>query len=145
MPTIEDEAEILQVSRYCEIIIQILAINKSLSLVKMLTFAFLLKNQVYLKQNLFPANTSVEIVYRYISALSGQFKEFLNNIPYILNAIHLLKSDNRITINNSIIKAIRIKMSLNQMYDESAFIYKVINESKKMTDRQFLKEVINNV
>lgn len=145
MITIEDEAEVLQVSRYCEIINQILNVNKSLSIVKMLVFAFILKNDVYLQENVYSANTSIEIVYKCISILSGQFNDFLDNIFFILKAIHLLMLDNRIIIENSLIKPVRIKNVLNQMYDETFFIYDAIKESNKMSDRQFLKEVINNV
>lgn len=145
MATIEIEAEVLQISRYCEIIIQILSINKSLSIVKILVFAFILKNNVYLQGNLYSANTSIEIVYKCISTLSGQFNDFLSNIPFILKAIHILKTDGRISIDNSLIKPMRIKNVLNQMYDETSFVYDAIKESKKMSDRQFLKEVISNV
>lgn len=146
MTTIELESEVLQVSRYCEIITQILTINKEQSLVKLVVFAYLLKNQFYLKENIYRSNTSNEIVYKCLSALSGQYEDFVKNIQIIIESLHLLKIDKRISISDKgLISLIRIKMVLNQMYDEDSFIYKAIKASRNMSDRQFLKEVTNNV
>lgn len=146
MTTIELESEILQVSRYCEILTQILAINKAQSLIKLIVFAYLLKNEFYLKENVHRSNTSNEIVYKCLSILSGQYEDFVKNIQVIIEALHMLKLDKRVTISNTgLVSSIRIKMVLNQMYDEDSFIYNAIKASRNMSDRQFLKEVINNV
>lgn len=142
MQTIELEAEIMQISRYCEIIIQILYMNSMMSLLKLITFAYIIKTG---KHNLYTARSSKELAYKSISLISGDYKNFINDTEVILKAIHILSSNKRIKIENSMVKAVHIVSVLNQIYEKNSFIYKAINESKKMSDRQFLKEVISNV
>lgn len=142
MLTIEQESEVLQISRYTEIIIQILYMHKVLSLIKLIVFAYIIKNKNY---GLYRSNSSIELRYKGISLLSGSYKDFLYNIKPILKSIHILVSSKRITIENSIVQILHYKSVLNQIYEESSFIYKAINDSKRMSDRQFLKEVICNV
>lgn len=142
MLTIEQESEILQISHYSEIIIQILYMHKVLSLIKLITFAYIIKNGKY---DLYNSKNSKELTYRCISLLSGNYSDFINNIKPILKSINILVSNQRIELENSIVKLIRYKSVLNQMYEKESFIYKAINDSKRMSDRQFLKEVITNV
>lgn len=142
MLTIEQESEILQISHYSEIIIQILCMHKALSLIKLITFTYIIKNGKY---NLYNAKNSKELAYRGISLLSGNYNDFIGNIKPILKSIDILVSNKRIELENSIVKLIHYKSVLNQIYEEESFIYKAINDSKRMSDRQFLKEVITNV
>lgn len=145
MVTIEQESEALQISRYCEIIMQILATNKILTLIKLITFAYILKNKEYLKEDVYMVTNDKDVIFKCLSIMSGLFNEFAQTIPYIIKAIHLLKINNMIDIKDNIITPTKIKTVLNQMYDNNTFIYKAIESSKKMSDRQFLKEVITNV
>lgn len=142
MLTIEQESEILQISHYSEIIIQILYMHKALSLIKLITFAYIIKNGKY---DLYNSKNTKELTYRSISLLSGNYSDFINNIKPILKSINILVSNQRIELENSIVKLIHYKSVLNQMYKKESFIYKAINDSKRMSDRQFLKEVITNV
>ena len=142
MLTIEQESEILQISHYSEIIIQILYMHKALSLIKLITFAYIIKNGKY---DLYNSKNTKELTYRIISLLSGNYSDFINNIKPILKSINILVSNQRIELENSIVKLIQYKSVLNQIYEKESFIYKAINDSKRMSDRQFLKEVITNV
>ena len=142
MLTIEQESEILQISHYSEIIIQILYIHNVLSLIKLITFSYIIKNGRY---DLYNSNHSRELAYRSISLLSGNYNDFISNIKPILKSIDILVSNRRIELENSIVKLIHYKSVLNQIYEKESFIYKAINDSKRMSDRQFLKEVITNV
>ena len=142
MLTNEQESEILQISHYSEIIIQILYMHKALSLIKLITFAYIIKNGEY---DLYNSKNTKELTYRSISLLSGNYSDFINNIKPILKSINILVSNQRIELENSIVKLIHYKSVLNQMYEKESFIYKAINDSKRMSDRQFLKEVITNV
>lgn len=142
MLTIKQESEILQICHYSEIIIQILCMHKVLSLIKLITFAYIIKNGKY---DLYNAKNSKELAYRSISLLSGNYNDFINNIKPILKSIDILVSNKRIKLENSIVKLIHYKSVLNQIYEKESFIYKAINDSKRMSDRQFLKEVITNV
>ena len=142
MLTIEQESEILQISHYSEIIIQILYMHNVLSLIKLITFAYIIRNGRY---DLYNSNNSRELAYRSISLLSGNYCDFLNYINPNLKSIIILVSNKRIELKNSIVKLIHYKSVLNQIYEKESFIYKAINDSKRMSDRQFLKEVITNV
>lgn len=142
MSSIEQEAEIMRISRYCEIIVQILYMNNIMSLLKLITFAYIIKTGKY---NLYTAKSSKELVYKSISLISGDYKNFINDTEVILKAIHILSSNKRIKVEKSVVQALHIVSVLNQIYEKNSFIYKAINESKKMSDRQFLKEVISNV
>lgn len=142
MLTIEQEAEVLKISKYCEIITQIIDIHKVLSVIKLLVYSYIVKN---CKIDLFDCRTSTELVYRSISLMTGNFDIFLNEIPVILKSIHILFASKKINIEDSIVKPINTIYAINRLYDIDSFIYKAINESKKMSDRQFLKEVISNV
>ena len=94
---------------------------------------------------MYNSKNTKELTYRSISLLSGNYSDFINNIKPILKSINILVSNQRIELENSIVKLIHYKSVLNQMYEKESFIYKAINDSKRMSDRQFLKEVITNV
>ncbi len=142
MLTIEQEAEILQISHYSEIIIQVLYMHNVLSLIKLITFAYIIKNGKY---DLYNSNNSKELTYRSISLLSGNYNDFVNNIKPILKSINILISNKKIKMDKSMLKLLQYKSVLNQIYEKDSFIYKAIDDSKRMSDRQFLKEVITNV
>ena len=103
MLTIEQESEILQISHYSEIIIQILYMHKALSLIKLITFAYIIKNGKY---DLYNSKNTKELTYRSISLLSGNYSDFINNIKPILKSINILVSNQRIELENSIVKLI---------------------------------------
>ena len=77
--------------------------------------------------------------------ISGEYVEYCENINFILKAIHLLISSKRIGLNGCLLENIKEQNVEKSFYQESAFIEKAIEESKKMSDRQFMKEVISNV
>lgn len=143
MPTkIELDSEILQISLYCEIIIQILSLHKQLSLIKLIVFSFIIKNK---NQCVYTSKDTNEITYKCLSILSGQFKSFLNDIPIIIKSVDILHKNNRISVKNSVVIPVHITFATNQIYDTNDFFYKAISESKYIPDKHFLKEVINNV
>lgn len=139
----EIKMEILIVSRYCEIIMQLLGVHKQLSINKTVFFSFLLKEQSNYYKQVFNSNTEKDIVIKAISLIAGRYNDYCQHIKYIIEAIHLL-------IMNNSIYTIDSNLFLNQQINycksyENKFIQKAIEKSKNISDRQFLKEVINNV
>ena len=128
MQNLKLEAEILQISIYTNIVLNILKKHKELSL-----------NKIY------AANNTKDVVYKAVSMLSGEYIEYCDNIKFILKAIHLLIENKKIELNGYVLCWINDTETRKSLYQESLFIEKAIEESKRMSDRQFMKEVTANV
>jgi len=139
----ELKTEALLVAKYCSIIKQILNVHKQLSVNKMLFFAFLLKNKNNYISSIYNAKTTTDVVIKAIAQISGNYNEYCKNIKYIIEAIHLLIKNEDIIIQDSIL-LIKHANSFGELYDDN-FIKNAIIQSEKFSDRQFLKEVMNNV
>lgn len=145
MRNLKYEAETIQISIYCDIILQMLKRHKELSVSKMLVFSYLIKRDKFTPRSVYASNTSQDLIYKGLSLLAGDYEGFCNSIEYIIKAIHLLKYKNLIGLENNIIIKIPNVGIGKAIYKESLFLEKVIDESKKMTDKQFMKEVTYNV
>lgn len=136
-------AEAIMISRYCDIILGILQRHRQLSINKTSIFSFLIKRNRFTDKEIYSVNNSKDILLKCISKLSGAFEDYCNEIEYIFKAIHLLIQNGDLTIEE---EQIRYNSKSNiSIYAENKFIEKCIKESHKMTDRQFLKEVMHNV
>lgn len=145
MQNLELEAETIQISIYTNIVLNILQKHKELSLNKMIFFSYLIKKENFRFGKIYSANNKKDIVYKAISLLSGEYIEYCDNIKFILKAIHLLIEKKKIELNGHILYWISDNKSKKSLYQESLFIEKAIEESKKISDRQFMKEVTANV
>lgn len=139
------EVEAIQISIYCNIIKQILIKHEELSLCKILIFSYLIKNNYFLLSNVYKANSSQDLIYKGLSLLAGNYKGFCESIDYIMKAIHLLINCDAVIIENTILKSVPTVDHPKMVYQESPFIENTIEVSKKMTDKQFMKEVIYNI
>ncbi|MET7043144.1 hypothetical protein WB006_04395 [Clostridium botulinum] len=148
MKTMQDlklKIEVLQISIYSNIIKQILKRHNNLSVNKIIAFAYLIKKEKFIMYKVYTAKNTQDVVCKAISLLAGQYTEYCENITYILKAIHLLIEKEQIKINNNVL-SVRENIEMEKaMYEENPFLQKAIEMSKKMTDRQFMKEVISNV
>ena len=141
---IEDEMEIRQISIYCEIIKILLKEHYCLSISKICVFSFLLKQENVLDATIFSNNMTKNIVSTYLSLLLGKFDQFEKSIEYIFKAMNIL-------IINSVIKnqegALSLLKNLDDSfyYKEKDFTKRVIEESKKWSDKRFMREVLYNV
>lgn len=145
MRNIELEAETIQISIYCDIIVQVLNRHKELSINKLLLFAYLIKKERRTLFKIYTGNNTQDIVYKCISLLAGEYYEYCNSIQYIIKSIHLLITDETIKLENNLLSCQRDIKIGKVIYDENMFMEKAIEASRKMTDRQFLKEVMYNV
>lgn len=145
MQNLKYEVEAIQISIYCDIIKQILRKHEELSLSKMLVFSYLIKNDNFLLNNVYKASSSQDLIYKGLSLLAGNYKGFCESVEYIMKAIHLLSNCDAVIIENAILKFVSTADHPKMVYQESLFIENTIEASKKMTDKQFMKEVMYNV
>ncbi len=144
MMTIDEEMGIRQISIYCEIIKILLKEHNCLSISKICVFSFLLKQENVLDATIFNNNMTKNIVSTYLSLLLGKFDQFEKSIEYIFKALNIL-------ILNSVVKNQEGILSLLKNFDESCyyeekdFTKRVIEESKKWSDKRFMREVLYNV
>ena len=137
------KTEVLLVSKYCLILKQILGVHKQLSVNKTLFFAYLLKNEDNYYSLIFNANNSNDLVVKAISQVSGNYADYCKNIPYIIEAIHLLLENGDILLNNSTLLC--NENNIGKEKYSNKFLQNAINESYNFSDRQFLKEILSNV
>ena len=145
MQNFELEAETLQISIYVNIVLNMLKSHTALSVSKVLLFAYLVKKEKFRLGKIYLASNKQDIVYKAISLLYGEYAEYCENVKFILKAIHLLIQGNRIQMNNTLLSikdGVEVEKSV---YQEAPFLEKAIEESKKISDRQFMKEVIASV
>jgi len=143
--SLELEAETIQVSIYCDIVVRILTRHIELSINKLLVFAYLIKKEHQIPYKIYSGNNTQDIVCKCISLLAGDYGEYCDSIQYIIKAIHLLITEGIVHLENNLLRCrpnIKIEKAI---YDENMFMEKAIEASKKMTDKQFLKEVTYNV
>ncbi|MDD9786681.1 hypothetical protein PVE99_30445 [Priestia megaterium] len=145
MKNLKLEAETIQVSIYCEIILQILYKHKELSINKILVFAYLIKKDRFISRKIYNGNNTQDIIYKCISMLSGDYIEYCNSIEFILKAIHLLNENNLLSIENDVLHGSTAVTFDKYIYEESMFFEKAIEASKRMNDMQFMKEVTHIV
>lgn len=145
MQSLELEAEAIQISIYANIVLSILKVHGELSVNKTLLFAYLIKKEKFRLGRIYTANNTQDVVCKAISLLSGEYMEYCENIKFILKAIHLLIIGKRAELNGYLLSWINEQEFEKSLYQEPPFIGKAIEESKKMSDRQFMKEVTSNV
>ncbi|NAS18061.1 hypothetical protein GND98_009295 [Clostridium butyricum] len=139
----ELKMEVILISKYCDIIIKILAVHKNLSVNKTLFFAYILNKRSFNFGDIYSSNTSVNTLLKCISQIAGNYNDYCKSIEFIIKAIHLLIVNKILLLNG--IELIYGNESEDNLGYNNKFIENAINESQGLSDRQFLKEVINNV
>jgi hypothetical protein len=145
MKNMRSEAEVIQISIYCDIILQMLNKHRELSVNKVLVFAYLVKKDKFIPRNIYTGNNTKDVIYKCLSLLSGDYKEYCNSIEFIIKAIHLLNINELVILENDVLKSSGKGNIDKFIYEESMFLEKAIEASKRMTEKQFIKEVIHNV
>ena len=145
MQNLELESEVIQISMYMDIILNILKKHKELSIIKIMLCSYLIKKEVFRIGKVYSAGNTQDIVYKAISLLSGEYEEYCENLKFVLKSIHLLKTNNQVMMNGCLLYLANDIELNSKIYSESPFIEKAIEASKRMTDRQFMREVMANV
>ncbi|MEX3615461.1 hypothetical protein [Paenibacillus glucanolyticus] len=145
MRQLKIEVESIQVSIFCEIVLDILRKHRRLSINKTLVFAYLIKKERFIPNSVYNGNNTQDIIYKCLSLLSGDYLEFCNSVEFIIKAIHILKTRGIIIVENDLL-FFKDNLSASQsIFKETKFLEKAIEYSKGMNERQFMKEVTNNV
>lgn len=145
MKRIEIEVELIQVGIYCNIISDLINKYDQLSIIKISVFAYLIKKYKFIPDKIYTANNTQDIISKCISMLSGDYEEYSKSIKYIIRSMDILISANKLCVKNDLLirnENTRVEKSI---YVKDAFLEKTIKTSNKISDRQFLKEVLQNV
>lgn len=143
MSNIKDEAEVIQLSMYCDIIMAIIKKKETLSINKLIVFAYLIKKNNYYAQDVFRGNNTKGIVIKALSLLNGLRDDYFSNIVYVFTAIDLLVKSEKVNVDGVEITLCDREYKSN--FTVGLFFERAIEASDLFTDRQFLKEVLNNV
>lgn len=137
------QIEIVQISIYCDIIKNLLIKHRSMSIIKLSSFSFIIKKRDHVKGSIYSGNNKVDLVLKFLSQASGLFDDLCVQLPFILQAIDLLVKDDICEVHES--EVICLISSYQNAANYDAFTEAAIQESKTYSDRQFLREVINIV
>lgn len=144
MKKIESDYEVIVVSRYMKIISDIISIHRNISLIKLVVFAFLSKKSNFVLREFYDNKTRNDIVNKYLSNLIGNMDQFIGELEYIIESIHILKINNQILLDGSNVQDMK-NLDEDVDFESLSFFDKVVETSFDMTDEQFLKEVLRNV
>lgn len=139
------QSEVLQIGIYCEVISRMLNEHNNLSLSKAVVFSYLIKKNKYESNRVYDGRHSVDLMYKSLSLLSGDFDGLSNSIGHILKSIHVLKSNGLIEFEDGNLKINSFKNDGKSLYGENVFLKKAIEESRNISNKQFFKEVLRSV
>ena len=145
MKRIEIEMELIQIGIYCNIISDLINKYEQLSIIKISVFAYFIKKNKFIPNKVYTANNTQDIISKCISLLSGDYEEYCKSMKYIIKSMDILISANKLCVKNDLLirnENTRVEKSI---YVRDAFLENTIKSSNKISDRQFLKEVIQNV
>lgn len=145
MQKIDYQIETVQIAIYNNIVQNLIKNHKELSLCKVVVFSYLIKQSKSRVGELYNANTQNNRIYKAISTMSGDYDKFINSIDNIIKAIHLLIQNRTLNISNSKITIADNATLDKPIYKETTFIASTIEDSKNISDRQFIKEVMSIV
>ena len=137
------QAEALQLAAYCNIIRDILEKYRSMSVIKLFVFSYIIKKQEILQVKCFSNKDTNDLVLKALSQIAGRYNELLSQLPLVLRAIDLLVQNKVCEIHSSEVMCLLPQGS--SLRATNGFIYSAIEESYLSSDRQFLKEVISIV
>lgn len=141
MRNLKLQAEILQLSSYCKVIKELFYMYKELPLPKILVYSYLMKKEKLESFKIYNAQHSNEVIYKSLSLLSGD-ESFFYEIKFIIKALDLLIKNKILEFTDGTVYMIKIGIGISE---SSPFLNKAVNESIKMSDKQFLKEVLSSV
>lgn len=138
------EVKLLQLSVYCDIVGSLLKEHKTLSIIKVVVFSYLIKKETLLNEKLLSLNIKNDVSYKYLSLLAGDLGNLINDMNWILLAIDSLKKRNVLSVRESTIMY-EGDGSHKFVVSENAFAKKSIEACQFLSDKQFLREVLSNV
>lgn len=145
MEQLKFEIEAIQISIYSDIISGILTTHEEVSIIKLLTFSYIVKKENDLYRQVYNGNNKQDTIYKSISFLAGDYEEYCNTIEFIIKAVSILESKGFLEVIEEQVRISNYKFDRANIYKESLFLQRAIEDSRKISDKQFMKEVIQNV
>lgn len=140
-----EEFEIQQLGIYCDTVYMIMKNHCDLSVMKAAFFAYAINKSRFFSHDVYNARHKADIVCKEVSVINGDFDGFIEILPYILKAIHILNCAHVIEVSDGFIHLGQESMNVVNCNDESAFTKKAIEASKNWSEMRFIKEVLHNV
>ncbi len=138
------EREAVLTALYTDIVQRAIASYSGLSVIKTMVFAFIIRKKLTVRFEAYSGRNDKDLVLKCLSQMVGLYNDFLENIPFIVQAMHLLLINNRIELSaGDLIASNKLLPAVPAPF--GSFINKAIAESENYTDRQFLREVISCV
>lgn len=137
------QIEVIQISIYCDIVKNLLLKHRSMSIIKVISFSFVIKKRQHLQGSIYKGNNKTDLVLKFLSQASGLFDDMCEQMPYVFQAIDLLVKDGFCEAHEG--ELICTTTNRQKAVDYDAFTEAAIQESKSYSDRQFLREVISVV
>lgn len=145
MNHLKREIEAVQISIYTNILLNMFRKHKEISLAKAIVFSYIIKTEYDYPDKIYTANNKQELVYKGLSFLEGKFDEFSNSLEYIIKSIYILVRAKKLELDDSSLKILSLQDISGDGIKESNFLEKVIEKSKLMSDKQFMREVLSHV
>ncbi|WP_430596239.1 hypothetical protein [Streptococcus gallolyticus] len=136
--------EVMQLAIYCDIIPQILKECSEISVVKLSFFSIFVRNSNNMSK-IYDLRGKKNSFEKIISTYSGSIDRILDALPYIISAIDLLAKKELIKVVQGKVSSSNSLSSNDSKYVLSSFVVDALKESEKLSDEQFMKEVITNV
>ena len=136
------EQQAIITSEYVEIIENMTQSFWGLSLIKVALFSYIIRKRKFYRSPIHDGKTKKDLVTKVISELSGNLNDFLLNLKYVLLAVDILVASNRLLYVQG---NLTFNGSRQSTIDIDGFIANAIEESRKYSDRQIMKEILQNV
>ena len=137
--------EALQLAIFSDIVSMLSREIEEISLIKLIVFSFIVKRNAY-SGTVYNLKTKKNILEKLLSTMLGEMERFNENLVYIVRAIDLLVKNNVLKVSgNSVYYLNSDKDFSSHRYKIDSFTHKAIDESKYLSDEQFISEVIANV
>ena len=137
--------EAYQISVYCDTVYMLLKEHQDLSIVKLIFFSYAINKERFFDRNVYNAKNTKDILSKEISTINGDFIGYANAMPYIIKAIHILAKTKKIEIKGEVAHLLDTNFPYAKRNAESKFFHNVVEESKKWSDKRFMREVLHNV
>ncbi len=139
------EYEAVQISVYIDVGYTILKEHNDMSIIQLAFYMYALNKTRFFEKEIYTARVKNNIVKKAISVISGDFEGFSNAMPYILKALHIMNQSQIVKIEKQFIHLEGNHFKNVGCFKLSNFENKAIMESKRWSDKRFIKEVLHNV
>ncbi|MED1268839.1 hypothetical protein P4U03_20035 [Bacillus mycoides] len=143
MSNLKLQSEVLLLSSYCKILNELFHVQRELTLPKTIVYTYLIKKEDVENFKIYNAKNTKDLMYKSLSILAGD-EYFFYELKYIIMAIDLLVKNDILHFGNGILYVLEDKYSSGE-FESNTFLIKAIKESEKISDKQFLKEVLSSV